>query len=428
MAVTGLWAVKSRLNHLVNYVSYPLKTVIQYTTDGGKTLDKEYVSYLNCSFVDPKGSMENTKKMFNDESEILAFHGFQSFEEDEVDANLAHQIGLEFAEKMWGDRFEVIVATHLNTDNIHNHFLLNSTSFVDGKRYCNTCKDLYRMRKVSDELCREHGLLVIEQRKNVSKSRASLYQEKTLRDFMREDIDEAILLSFTMNQFYNELELLGYEIKTTNKNISLKHPTAHKFIRLKSLGNEYDIDNIYEKVIDMDKQRYNSFSRYDQLGFNIRPYYERYKQRRLTGLQRLFLHYQYVLKIIPKDNRTRPNQKYSKEYIEAIKKIDSFSRQTILLCKNHIETLDDLYQFVDKTKDELTQLEKARQKYRNKIRYTKDENEVTELKEKAKVLTPEIARLRRELVDCESIEERSTHMTKFIDEKEKRRVRSYERS
>lgn len=121
MAVTGLWAVKGRLDHLVSYVSDPLKTVIQYTTDSGKTLDKEYVTYSNCSYVDPKSSMENIKKMFNDESKILAFHGFQSFEEDEVNADLAHQIGVEFAEKMWGERTEVIVTTHLNTDNIHNH-------------------------------------------------------------------------------------------------------------------------------------------------------------------------------------------------------------------------------------------------------------------------------------------------------------------
>lgn len=428
MATTGLWAVKSRLDHLVNYVSDPLKTVIQYTTDSGKTLDKEYVSYLNCSFVDPKSSMENTKKLFNDESKILAFHGFQSFEEDEIDADLAHQIGVEFAEKMWGDRFEVIVTTHLNTDNIHNHFLLNSTSFVDGKRYCNTYKDLYRMRNISDELCREHGLSVIEQRKNVSKSRRSYFKTKTIRELVKEDIDEALNICFTKNQFLNELELLGYKVEIKEKNISVLHPLAQKSVRLKSLGSNYTNEKIIERILDTDPKQYSGFPMYDQLGFNIRPYYEKYKRKQLTGLQRLFLHYQYVLKIIPKDHSTRPSQKYSKEYVEAIKKIDSFSRQTILICKNHIETLDDLYQFVDKTKDDLSQLEKTRQRYRNKIRYTNDENEVTQLKEKAKTLTPEIARLRKQLVDCESIEERSTHITKFIDEKEHRRTRSYERN
>lgn len=83
---------------------------------------------------------------------------------------------------------------------------------------------------------------------------------------------------------------------------------------------------------------------------------------------------------------------------------------------------------MDKTKDELSQLEKLRQKYRNKVRYTKNENEVEELKEKAKSLSPEIAKLRKQLVDCETIEERSTHIAKFIDGKENRRTRDYERN
>ena len=85
MATTGMWAVKSRLDHLVNYVSNPLKTVTQYVVNDEKTLEKRYVSYLNCSFENPRENMENTKKHYHDESQILAFHGYQSFEEDEIE-------------------------------------------------------------------------------------------------------------------------------------------------------------------------------------------------------------------------------------------------------------------------------------------------------------------------------------------------------
>ena len=201
MATTGMWAVKTRLDHLVDYVSNPLKTVTQYVMNDGKTIDKKYVTCLNCSFENPRNSMENTKKIYHDESKIIAFHGFQSFDEGEVDADLAHQIGVEFAKKMWGDRFEVVVSTHINTDNMHNHFLLNSTSFVDGKRYSNTYNDIQRMRDTSDELCKEYGLSVIETRQNVGKSRASFFQEKTLRSLVKDDVDEAISISFTMKQF-----------------------------------------------------------------------------------------------------------------------------------------------------------------------------------------------------------------------------------
>lgn len=123
MATTGIWSVKSRLDHLVNYVSNPLKTVTQYVINEDKTMEKRYVTCINCSFDNPKDSMENTKKHYHDESEILAFHGYQSFEEDEIDADLAHQLGVLLVQKIWGDRFEVVVSTHLDTDNIHNHFL-----------------------------------------------------------------------------------------------------------------------------------------------------------------------------------------------------------------------------------------------------------------------------------------------------------------
>lgn len=333
MATTGMWAVKSRLDHLVNYVSNPLKTVTQYVVNDEKTLEKRYVSYLNCSFENPRENMENTKKHYHDESQILAFHGYQSFEEDEIDADKAHEIGVEFAKKMWGDRFEVIVSTHLDTDNIHNHFLINSTSFVDGKRYCNTYNDIQRMRNVSDELCREHGLSVIEQRRNVSKSRGYCFQEKTLRSMIKEEIDEAISISYAPTQFYNELQLLGYQYTIKEKSISVIHPMSRKSIRLKTLGNDYTNERLMERILDNNKIRQDGFERYDRLGFNIRPYFEKYRRGKLTGLQRLFIHYQFKLKILPKSNRTKPSPEYRDEIIKASKKLDMIKWQTIIICK-----------------------------------------------------------------------------------------------
>ena len=61
----------------------------------------QYVTYINCSFDNPKEIMENTNKHYHDESEILAFHGYQSFGEDEIDADLAHQLGVLLAQKIW---------------------------------------------------------------------------------------------------------------------------------------------------------------------------------------------------------------------------------------------------------------------------------------------------------------------------------------
>ena len=231
------------------------------------------------------------------------------------------------------------------------------------------------MRNISDELCREYGLSVIEQRSNVSKSRAYCFQEKTLKSMIQEDIDEAISISYTPTQFYNELQLLGYEYKISEKNISVKHPMSRKFIRLKSLGSDYTNEKLMKRILDYNKVQQNGFERYDCLGFDIRPYFEKYKQKRLTGLQRLFLHYQYVLKILPKTNRTKPSPEYQKEVIKASQKLDTITWQTTIICKFDIQTLDDLNIVMTGFEAEMKKLIATRQKYRNQIRYCNDEKD-----------------------------------------------------
>ena len=96
---------------------------------------------------------------------IECYHAYQSFAEGEVIPSQAHEIGVKLAEEIWGNKFQVVVSTHLNTDNIHNHFVINSVSFVDGKRFCNTKKDYALMRKTSDRLCADYGLSVLKNEK-----------------------------------------------------------------------------------------------------------------------------------------------------------------------------------------------------------------------------------------------------------------------
>ena len=429
MATTRIWAVRTRLDHMVDYVSniektIALESVIDYATNERKTLAKEYVSCINCSYHDPYFSMVNTKKQFNDDKQILAFHAYQSFEAGEVDAELAHKVGVEYAKKLWGDRFEVVVGTHLNTEHIHNHFLINATSFVDGKRYCNTNKDIHNMRNISDEICRKYNLSVIENPQRSGKSRAQYFHEKTLKEMVRESIDFAISVSFTKKQFLNELKLAGYEIKITDKNISVKHPCHNKFIRLKSLGNSYTNERLTERILDLNKEENQTI--YGKKYFQIKPYFEKMHKGELGKLQRLFLHYQYVLGIIPKDNRVKP--KYSEELQEAIRHIDEISNQTILLCKNDIKSIDELQTYVNNVENELNNLIQQRQGYRNQIRRCKDENAKNILKDKAKTLTPDIRRLQKEIALCQKIESRSLEMNKFLNEIEKdRRTKQHER-
>ena len=171
MATTKIWKFKSRLKVLIKYVS-----------NGDKTEDERLLTGINCTPSIAYQEMQNTKIQFNKTGGIECFHAYQSFAEGEVTPETAHEIGVKLAEELWGDKFQVIVATHTNTDNIHNHFVLNSVSFVNGKRFCNTKRDYALMRTTSDNLCREYGLSVLKEKKIYNKYVSGTLYKTLMKD------------------------------------------------------------------------------------------------------------------------------------------------------------------------------------------------------------------------------------------------------
>lgn len=172
MATTSLWAVRGTIRDVVAYVKGPnktanpdfdLKNVLTYAADDDKTEKQYYVTGLNCSPHFAFERMTATKERYGKRGGIVGYHGYQSFKLGELTPEECHKIGVLTAQRMWGDRFEVIVATHLKGSSaLHNHFVINSVSFKDGKKY-RWQKGSYRqLRRVSDELCRQHQLSIIE--------------------------------------------------------------------------------------------------------------------------------------------------------------------------------------------------------------------------------------------------------------------------
>ena len=193
MATTSIWSVKGWIGKVVIYVENPDKTtnpkffkrkdvsekqagglldVIKYATNPQKTNAKiddesietqsQFVTGINCLPTTARAEMITVKKRYGKNEGIVAYHGYQSFAPGEANPKLAHEIGVRLAKKLWGDKYQVIVATHLDKENhLHNHFVVNNVSFVDGIKYHRTGKDYHDMQTVSDELCREYGLSVI---------------------------------------------------------------------------------------------------------------------------------------------------------------------------------------------------------------------------------------------------------------------------
>src|SRR5574344_623164 len=180
-----------------------LHNVIEYAKCEYKTEKQFYVSGINCNSETAYDEMIITKKEYGKTDGILAFHAFQSFKENEVSAEQAHAIGVRLAEEMWGDRFEVIVSTHLNTNHFHNHFVINSISFKDGKRYYDKRSTYAELRHLSDSLCEEYGLNVLnEQVCIISRINYATYckdniEKSNYHTIAKEDLDRAIAQSYS---------------------------------------------------------------------------------------------------------------------------------------------------------------------------------------------------------------------------------------
>ena len=284
MATTAIWPIRGRLDQVITYTENPDKTanpkweqadlqalsdVVEYAMDEAKTrgvvnelehiadegqCQRQYfTSGVNCDPSTARDAMNKTKRRFGKEGGIVAFHGYQSFLPGEVTPEQAHLIGLELAQRLWGERFEVVVSTHLNTGVVHNHFVLNSVSCMDGLRYCDNKKTYAQMRRVSDELCREHMLSVITQQNGRSAHyrewMADHAGERTWRTAIREDVDKAAAASMTWQAFLAQMRKQGYEVKTGVKHIAVRPPGKERFVRLRSLGDEYAEDALRQRIL-----------------------------------------------------------------------------------------------------------------------------------------------------------------------------------
>ena len=148
MATTKIWSVKNRLDHVLEYVSNEDKTIDKlgsYVSRNEATENQKYMTCVNCSGNDPFTSMMNLKDAFHDTSNIIAYHAIQSFKPQETNADTVHEIGVETATRLYGDKYQFVVCTHLDKDHLHNHIVLNPISIVDGRRYHNSMKDIYQL-------------------------------------------------------------------------------------------------------------------------------------------------------------------------------------------------------------------------------------------------------------------------------------------
>lgn len=419
MAITKIWSVKSRLDTSLKYIANPDKTtlqpdieavegVIKYIKNNDKTEQCKYVKAYNCTVDKAFSEMMKTQEFFGKagrKNSVLAYHLVQSFKDFETTPEIAHKCGLELAERLFADKYEVVVATHLDHKHLHNHIIINAVSYLDGYKYRNNFKDYFiDIRGISDQICRENCLSVIDkpQRRGMHYGEWLALKESrpTIRGSIRRDIDEIIKCSYTMEQFWQNLKKRGFVVHRKGSKIkytSIIAPNAKRPMRLDNLGEGYSEAAILERIIATRNGIITAApSEMPKKQYKFRGNLKNVKGKKLKGFMALYFHYLYLFKKI---QRKQTPQRVSFFMREELIRFDRYQKQFKFLFSHDIETGEQLQKYQQSKEAEIDILITQRKKLYDE---RNDEN-CDEVKEKAKAINTELNELRKEIRMCKAI-------------------------
>ena len=248
MAYTKIHAIKATVNKAIDYICNP-----------DKTDDKIFISSYACSPETAAYDFKYTLDHCRENSPNLAYHLIQAFAPGEVSFEEAHTIGQELADRVLEGKYSYVVTTHIDKGHVHNHVLFCAADNIEHNKYHDCKKTYYRIRHLSDELCKEHNLSIISPAGQRGKNYMEWQADKhgnSAKTQLRMDINNAIKSSSTYDEFLLLMRAKGYEIKgetfgeDARKYISFRPLTQDKFVRgsARSLGKEYTKERIKERI------------------------------------------------------------------------------------------------------------------------------------------------------------------------------------
>ena len=250
MAITKIHAIKSTVNKAIDYITNPQKT-------DGTLLVSGYNCEADYAYLDFRMTAELAKEVKGDYTKTggadnLAYHTIQSFaKNDKISAEEAHEIGKKLADEMLEGKHEYVIATHVDKGHIHNHIILNAVSFYDyGKYRTEPYKTARKIRAISDRLCEEKGLHIIQEPKGKGKSRTEWEAVKNGTSWKAQiqvAIDSAIAQATDYNSFVELMKKEKVEIKE-GKHIAFKLEGQQRFVRGKTIGENYTKDQILNRM------------------------------------------------------------------------------------------------------------------------------------------------------------------------------------
>ena len=278
-----------------------LRSILGEAMNQSHTEQDLFQTGLGCTLGSPFEDMKAVKAQWRKLGGVEGYHLVQSFAPGEVTPELAHQIGLELAQRLLGGEFQAVVSTHLNTRCVHNHIVWNSVSLTDGRKYRSNEKSYYsQVRRISDELCQKYGLSLIQPGRTGQPGRpyaqwqAEREGKPTWKTPLQRDVDEAIDRSLTWRQFLREMEGRGYAFHFDRKYPTLTPPGRQRPVRLKTLGWKYTPEGIRRRILAPKRTPAGKNRRYRLRGKLPPP---------LKGLQALYYSYLYKMGAFPRKPR-----------------------------------------------------------------------------------------------------------------------------
>ena len=241
MAYTKIHAIKATVDKAIDYICNPEKTD-----------EKMFVSSYACSpesaDIEFKWTREKAHGYWGNQ---LARHLIQAFEPGETTPEEAHEIGKRLADEVLQGKYEYVISTHIDKGHIHNHIIFNTVSFVDYKKYQSNKISYHGIRRTSDRICEEYGLTVIRKPQGKGKSYieyTAAKQGKSWKAQLKNTIDTLIPLSKDFDEFLLLIEQQGYKVKRQNKNVSFCTDGRERYMRSKTLGSDYTIEALKERI------------------------------------------------------------------------------------------------------------------------------------------------------------------------------------
>lgn len=325
--------------------------------------------------------MELTRERFGkNDNKNKCFHVIHSFSnKDKIDPELAHEISLEWSKKVFSKSDIYIASTHTDKDHLHTHFIVNNVG-VDGSTPCLDFSWHKMAREVSNELCKEYGLVnsVIETQRGKAKVRYSNWYEydnfkanKSWKQTIREDIDNLIPKIKNLDDLFSSLQAQGYELKLDGKYAALKPKDKERFIRFKTLGYMYDTDILKDRIIGLDKYdiplKHATRSYKGNKYLDKEIYYYTFRKGSIGCILQL------TAKIIAESlNIHDNNKKYASNNWKAKKELDILSSALNTIKDKNYDNLENINKDYNKTLQELDKIEQWQGKYEKAISLNKD--------------------------------------------------------